>query len=159
MRGVAASLILAALVVAGGCARIAATAIPATSPTPSRSVALPTLRPTPTPVPLPTRAVVDPDALYLLPRGSLKGQLVDDAGKRFAPGDNWDVHAIGDVGGYEPDGGVGIATNPDGSFFIDRLAEMGWRIEIVDRSGDIVGTAHVDVEGGLQASVEVEVSA
>ena len=99
-----------------------------------------------------------PGALHLLPRGSLSGQLVDTTGKRFAPGDNWDVRAIGDIEQYEPDGGVGIATNPDGSFFIPALAEMGWSIEIVSRSGDVVGSAHVDVQGGLRAFVEVEVS-
>ena len=93
-----------------------------------------------------------PGALHLLPRGSLKGQLVDAKGKRFAPGDNWDVEQ------YEPDGGVGIATNPDGSFFIPALAEMGWSIQIVSRSGDVVGSGHVAVQGGLQAFVEIEIS-
>ena len=99
-----------------------------------------------------------PGALHLLPRGSLKGQLVDAKGKRFAPGDNWDVVAIGDIEQYEPDGGVGIATNPDGSFFIPALAEMGWSIQIVSRSGDVVGSGHVAVQGGLQAFVEIEIS-
>jgi hypothetical protein len=114
--------------------------------------------PDPTPVPLPSRAEPVPGALYLLPRGSLSGQLVDATGNPFAPGDNWDVKAIGDIERYEPDGGVGIATNPDGSFLIPALAEMGWSIEIVSRSGKVVGSAHVEVQGGLRAFVEIEIS-
>jgi hypothetical protein len=154
-----AALIATVLVIVVAACEPLATATPSLTPTVAvKSSALPTARATPTAVPVPSPAVADPDALYLLPRGSLKGQLVDAAGQRFEPGDNWDVRAIGDIGQYEPDGGVGIATNPDGSFYIERLAEMGWPIEIVSRSGEVVGTAHVEVQGGLQAFVEVAVA-
>lgn len=116
-----------------------------------------TARPTPTPVPTVADQSLGPVPPAFLPRGSLRGQLVDASGEAFAPGDNWNIFATGDIDRYEPDGATGMSTNPDGSFLIDGMAEMGWAIEVMDRTGAIVGSAHVDINGGETSYVEIEV--
>ena len=73
---------------------------------------------------------------------------------RIAPlarhtGRNLDISAVGDIGNYEPDGGVGIGTELDGTFVIERLAEMGWTLTVRDpKTGATLGDVHVVVSGG-----------
>jgi hypothetical protein len=102
------------------------------------------------------RITVEDPSLAKLPRGALRGQLVNGLGLEISG--EFDVRAIGDLGNYEPDGGVGISTNMNGSFFIERLAEMGWTIEIVEFStGRVIGSAHVTVVGGRTATITIRV--
>lgn len=92
------------------------------------------------------------------PRGSLSGQLVDAKGDPWAPGENLIVSIIGDVGAYEPDDPMGIGTTFEGSFEAAKLAEMGWTIKVYrHQTGQVVGTAHVQVVGGQTTYVEIEV--
>jgi hypothetical protein len=75
-------------------------------------------------------------------------------------GRNLDIEAIGDVGAYEPDGGVGLATETDGTFSIERLAEMGWGIIIRDpATGSELGRIHIRVRGGETTTVQIQVAA
>lgn len=91
---------------------------------------------------------VDDDPRPYLPRGSLRGIVVDDLG-RPVTGRNLDISAVGDIGNYEPDGGVGIGTELDGTFVIERLAEMGWTLTVRDpKTGATLGDVHVVVSGG-----------
>jgi hypothetical protein len=102
------------------------------------------------------RITVEDRSLAKLPRGALRGQLIDDLG--LPVHGLFDVRALGDLGGYEPDAGTGISTNIEGTFFIERLAEMGWTIEIIDFStGKIVGSAHAEVVGGETAHITITV--
>jgi hypothetical protein len=101
------------------------------------------------------RITVEDRSLEMLPRGALRGQIVNALG--LSVGGAFDVRAIGDRGSYEPDGGVGISTETDGSFFIERLAEMGWTIEIIDSTGRVIGSAHAEVVGGETAHITVRV--
>lgn len=104
------------------------------------------------------RISVDTDQRPFLPRGSLKGQLVDSKGKPWAPGENLIVSIIGDIGAYEPDDSMGIATTYEGSFEAVKLAQMGWTIKVYrHQTGQVVGTAHVQVVGGQTTYVDVEV--
>jgi hypothetical protein len=99
---------------------------------------------------------VDPQPLTRLPRGALAGRVVDEAGNPLA---GMDILAIGDIGMYEPDEGVGYTTDTDGMFQIPRLAAMGWEISVVDtRPGtgrSVIGTAHVNVVAGVTTVVEI----
>jgi hypothetical protein len=102
------------------------------------------------------RITVEDRSLEKLPRGALRGQIVNALGLKVRG--VFDVRVIGDRGSYEPDGGVGISTESDGSFFIERLAEMGWTIEIIDFStGRVIGSAHAVVVGGETANITVRV--
>jgi hypothetical protein len=100
---------------------------------------------------------IDPDPLASLPRGSVRGVVI---GRNRLPvtGRNLDVVAVGDFGHAEPDGGVGIATDLDGSFFIERLAEMGWTITIRDPvTAEELGHRHIEVVGGQTTRVTIVV--
>lgn len=101
---------------------------------------------------------IDPDILPSLPRGRVEGRIVDASGQPVL-GRNFDVVAVGDIGSYEPDGGVGIATDVDGTFVIERIAEMGWQITVRDPVNQAaIGTSHIMVHGGETTKVDVVVT-
>jgi hypothetical protein len=103
-------------------------------------------------------AINDPEATFLLPRGSLRGRVVDMRGRPVA---DVLIEPRGDVRNAEPDGGVAIVTDADGFFLIPRLAEMGWEIRALKLvpGGDwrVVGTARAEVTEGTMASVVIEI--
>ena len=101
---------------------------------------------------------VEPDTLAALPRGSVNGIVVDQGGGPVV-GRNLEVIAIGDISGAEPDGGVGIGTNADGTFVIPKLAAMGWEITIRDPvTGVVLGEGHAVVTGGHTTNVQIKVA-
>lgn len=102
------------------------------------------------------RVTVEPDLLAKLPRGSLRGVVVDARGQALT-GRNFEVVAVGDIAEYEPDGGTGISTDLDGAFEIDRLAAMGWTITIMDPlTGATVGSGRALVVGGQTSTVRIQ---
>jgi hypothetical protein len=101
---------------------------------------------------------IDPDTLANLPRGSIRGLVVDAQGNPVT-GRNLDVTAVGDVGNYEPDGGTGISTDLAGAFEIERAAAMGWTVTISDPlTGAVVGTTHTVVVGGQATVIRIMAS-
>jgi hypothetical protein len=100
----------------------------------------------------------DQDALVLLPRGALRGRVIDQDGNPVA---DLEIEAIGDIGDAEPDWGVGYGTNEDGRFEIPRLAAMGWEIRAVDaQPGEgrrVVGSTHVVMTGNTATEIVIRV--
>ena len=102
------------------------------------------------------RVTVEPDLLAKLPRGSLRGVVVDALGQALT-GRNLDVVAVGDTAEYEPDGGTGISTDLDGTFEIDRLAAMAWTVTILDPlTGATIGSGRAFVVGGQTSTVRIQ---
>jgi catechol 2,3-dioxygenase-like lactoylglutathione lyase family enzyme len=101
---------------------------------------------------------VEPDQLAKLPRGSIRGVVVDASG-RAVTDRNLDVLAVGDISDYEPDGGTGIGTDLAGAFEIDRVAAMGWTITIRDPlTGATLGSTHTVVVAGRTATVRIQIA-
>jgi hypothetical protein len=101
---------------------------------------------------------VQPDILAKLPRGSIRGVVVDPQGNPVT-GRNLDVIAVGDVANYEPDGATGISTDLSGAFEIERAAAMGWTVTIKDPLTDaVLGTTHTVVLGNRATVMRITVS-
>jgi len=101
----------------------------------------------------------DPDPVAALPRGSLRGRVVDHRG-RIVKGGGLFIGAIGDIEQAEPDDGIGYGVEANGTFVIPNLAAMPWTITIftIEPDGEkVLGTARVVIHGGQESRVTIEI--
>jgi hypothetical protein len=99
----------------------------------------------------------DPDPVAELPRGSLRGRVVDHRSQVITGGGMF-IGAIGDIEHAEPDDGIGYGVEANGTFAIPRLAAMTWTITVftIEPAGKkVLGTARVVVRGGQESHVTI----
>jgi hypothetical protein len=93
-----------------------------------------------------------------LPRGSLRGRVVDQDGQ---PAPGLELRFVPDSGDFEPDGGTAFGTSPNGEFEIPRIAALGWRIDVVQiidgTEQRVVGSEHVRVVANKDTVLEIHV--
>jgi hypothetical protein len=92
-------------------------------------------------------------------RAALRGTVVDHQGQ-IVKGGGLFIGAIGDIERAEPDDGIGLGVETNGTFAIPRLAAMTWTITVftIEPDGEkVLGTARVVIHGGRESLVTVEI--